>query len=125
MEIKKPVENVLEETLKNLKDIIDVNLIVGSAINAGTATVIPVSKLSVGFVSGGGEYANSKKIKKILNFPFAGGSGGGCNITPIGFLVIDEGKVNFVNINDNTNFKKFIDLTTDVIDNLSMSKTSE
>lgn len=118
MEIKKPVENVLEETLQNLKDIIDVDLIVGKPIIENQTTIIPVSKVSVGFVSGGGEYINNKKIKNLFTLPFAGGSGGGCSISPIGFLVVTNGKTNFVKVEDNSNFEKFVDLTTKFIDNI-------
>lgn len=118
MDCKKPVENVLEETLKNLKDIIDVNLIIGNSIICNETTVIPVSKVSVGFVSGGGEYANNKKVKKLFTLPFAGGSGGGCNIVPIGFLVVNNGSVNFIKVDDESNFKKFVDVTTDFVDSL-------
>jgi len=111
MEIKKPVENVLEETLKNFKSIVDVDCIVGDAITKGEATIIPISKVSVGFVSGGGEYENkNKKQKNIFSYPFAGGSGGGCNLTPIGFLVIIKDKVEFIKISPENNIEKIIDL---------------
>ena len=62
MDIKKPVENVLEQTLKNLRAIVDVDCIVGNSIVKDETTIIPISKVSVGFVSGGGEYDSKKKI---------------------------------------------------------------
>ena len=109
MEIKKPVENVLEETLKNLRSIIDVDCIVGESIVHSDKIIIPISKVSVGFVSGGGEY-DGKKKKKNLSYPFAGGSGGGCNLSPIGFLVIYNTKVEFIKISHENNFEKVIDV---------------
>ena len=118
MEIKKPIENVLEETFKNLRNIIDVDLIVGKPIENNLTTIIPVSKVSVGFVSGGGEYIDNKKVKKLFTLPFAGGSGGGCNIVPIGFLVVTEGKVNFVKVDDESNFKKFVDVASNFIEEI-------
>ena len=117
MEVKKPVENVLEETLKNLRDIIDVDCIVGDSINSEETTIIPISKVSVGFVSGGGEY-DSKKKKKIPYYPFAGGSGGGCNLTPIGFLVIKKDKVEFIKISHENNFEKIIDIVEGFLKNI-------
>ena len=114
MEIKKPVENVLEQTLKNLKSIIDIDCIVGETIKHESTTIIPISKISVGFVSGGGEY-DYKKKKNNYNYPFAGGSGGGCNLTPIGFLVINEGKTQFIKINAENNFEKIIDIVDNFI----------
>ena len=115
MEIKKPVENVLEETLKNLKNIIDVNSIVGEPIVQGTTTIIPISKVSVGYVGGGGEYNNKKKKKYDINYPFAGGSGGGCNITPIGFLIIDKSKIQFIRAMGDNSIEKTIDVVSDFI----------
>lgn len=112
MEIKKPVENVLDSTLKNLKTIIDVNSIVGEPIVENGATIIPISKVSVGFVTGGGEYENNKKKKTVLSYPFAGGSGGGCNIMPIGFLVVLKDKVEFVKVDCENNIDKIIDVVS-------------
>ena len=115
MEIKKPVENVLEQTLKNLKTIIDVNSIVGEPIKNEGATIIPISKVSLGFVSGGGEYNNQKKKKCEVNYPFAGGSGGGCNITPIGFLVIIKDNVRFIKVDCESNIEKVIDIASEFV----------
>ncbi len=114
METKKPVENVLEETLRNLKSIIDVDSIVGKPIVEDGATIIPISKVSLGFVSGGGEY-NDKKRKHEPSYPFAGGSGGGCNITPIGFLVVVKDNVQFIKVSHENNFEKVVDVVSDFV----------
>ena len=115
MEIKKPVENVLEQTLKNLKTIIDVNSIVGEPIKNEGATIIPISKVSLGFVSGGGEYEEKKHRRFEQNLPFAGGSGAGCNISPIGFLVIVQNNVKFIKVDCENNFEKIIDIIGDFV----------
>lgn len=115
MDIKKPVENVLEETLRNLRAIVDVDCIVGESIVKEGTTIIPISKVSIGFVSGGGEYNNIKKIKKDLSYPFAGGSGGGCNLTPIGFLVVLKDKVEFIKVNEENTFEKMLDVVNNFI----------
>lgn len=114
METKKPVENVLEETLKNLRTIIDVDCIVGKPIVKDKVTIIPISKVSLGFVSGGGEYNKDKKNHN-LNYPFAGGSGGGCNLTPIGFLSISENSVDFIKITPDNNVEKLIDIANNIV----------
>ncbi len=115
MEVKKPVEDVLEETLKNLKSIIDVDSIIGKPITEKDTTIIPISKVSLGFVSGGGEYNNQKKKKCEVNYPFAGGSGGGCNITPIGFLVIIKDNVRFIKVDCESNIEKVIDIASEFV----------
>lgn len=112
MEVKKPVENVLENTLKNLKSMVDIDCIVGSPISQDGSCIIPISKVAVGFVSGGGEY-NTKK-KKVV-YPFAGGSGGGCNITPIGFLVVTKDKVQFIKVEAESNVEKVVDIVKDIV----------
>jgi len=87
MEISKDrqVTSVMQTALENIKDMIDVNTVVGEAVIAGNGnTVIPVSKVSFGFVAGGGEYGKQPDPKQ----PFAGGSGAGVSLQPVGFLVL-------------------------------------
>ena len=119
MDIKKPIENVLEQTLKNLRGIIDVNCIVGQPIKQEETTIIPISKVSVGFVSGGGEYDGKNKKKNFLTYPFAGGSGGGCNLTPIGFIVILKDKVEFLKVDFENNIDKIIDIASGFIKSIN------
>ncbi|MBO4412952.1 MAG: hypothetical protein J5779_02955, partial [Clostridia bacterium] len=58
--------------------------------------IIPVSKLAVGFVVGGGEYTNLSSKRSKFNYPMAGGSGGGISSTPVGFIVSTEKEIKFV-----------------------------
>jgi len=116
METTNNVQNVLEETLKNLKAIIDVDSIIGKPITQGENIIIPISKVSVGFISGGGEINIKKKVPNF-GYPFTGGSGGGCNITPIGFLCVNGGNVNFIKVETTNSVEKIID----VVSNLAKS----
>lgn len=76
-------EEILKQTLESLKKSAEVNEIVGKPIVNGDGTIVlPVSRISVGFVAGGADYESEKKIKSPL-----GVSGGGVSVTPIGFLV--------------------------------------
>ena len=78
--------------MENLKDMIDVNVVVGDAVETGAgATIIPISRVSFGFVSGGGEYSCGRAASERL--PFAGGTGAGVSIQPMGFLVSGDGGV--------------------------------
>ena len=82
-----PIGQLMQTTLENIKDMVDVNTVVGDAIvTAGGATVIPVSRVSFGFVSGGGDY--DKRREPEMELPFAGGSGAGVSVQPVGFLVV-------------------------------------
>lgn len=87
MEIMKDrqINAVMQTALENIKDMIDVNTVVGEAVITGNGnTVIPISRVSFGFVAGGGEYGKPEDPKQ----PFAGGSGAGVSLQPVGFLVI-------------------------------------
>ena len=92
------LSKMIETALENLKKMTDVNTVVGEPIKIpGGATVIPVSKLSVGFASGGMDYNSKAAPEKAPNF--GGGAGSGFTITPIAFLVVDEGgNVNLLNL---------------------------
>jgi len=87
-----PINSVMQTALENIKDMIDVNTVVGDPVVTGSGgTVIPVSKVSFGFVAGGGEYQQQTTDK-----PFAGGSGAGVSLQPVGFLVLSQDGVHML-----------------------------
>ena len=84
--------NMLENTISKIREMVDVNSVVGDPITtADGVTISPISKISVGVAGGGSDYV-SKHENKQEN-PFGGGAGGGVKVTPIAFLVIKEGIV--------------------------------
>lgn len=90
------LKQVIDTSLGNVKDIIDVNTVVGEPIpTAGGTVIIPVSKVSMGFATGGSDYATRNTSDKSANF--VGGGGTGVTLTPIGFLVTKaDGSVEFM-----------------------------
>lgn len=83
MENKHPINDVMGITMDKVREMVDVNTIVGEPIHTPEGvTVIPVSKVSIGFASGGADYA----VKS--NGGFGGGSGAGVSIDPVAFLII-------------------------------------
>ena len=85
-----PIGHLMQTTLENIKDMVDVNTVIGEPIPAGgAATIIPVSKVSFGFVAGGGEYDAAKQPVNAAA-PFAGGGSAGVSVQPVGFLVVNE-----------------------------------
>ena len=90
---KHPIENLMATTLDSLRDMVDVNTVIGEAIaTPDGATVIPISRVSFGFVAGGGEYGESQPRQQSpqttdADIPFAGGAGAGVTVSPLGFLV--------------------------------------
>jgi len=90
-----PINSLMDTTMKKIKELIDVNTIIGDPITTpdGT-TIIPVSKVTYGFASGGSDLPTKKDNREC----FGGGSGAGVTIQPIGFLTITKGNVKMVPI---------------------------
>ena len=92
MEEKHQIGEIMGVTMEKIKEMIDVNTIVGEPIRTPDGiTIIPVSKVSVGFASGGSDFV-SKNQASGKN-PFGGGSGAGVNIAPVAFLVVNKDRV--------------------------------
>lgn len=90
-----PIENIMQTAMSEIKEMVDVNTIIGDPVtSADGSTIIPISKVSFGFLSGGGEYGEAQEN----SFPFAGGASSGVSITPIGFLVSDDKNVQLMSI---------------------------
>ncbi|MCM1544907.1 MAG: sporulation protein YtfJ [Ruminococcus sp.] len=85
---------ILSSTIEKIRDLVDTSTIIGEAIYAeGGITIIPVSKVTYGFASGGADFP-SKSDKEL----FGGGGGAGVTITPVAFLVINDGEVTLKHI---------------------------
>lgn len=122
----KSVENLIENTMKNLNGLIEVNTIVGEPIISPDGTIIiPISKVSVGYIVGGGEFADIPKRRKIEQYPLAGGSGGGVTICPVGFLVENGNGVEFIDIENKTAYQSFLKIFNKIVDNLCGEKDYE
>ncbi len=104
---KDKISNLIASGTVNLEEIIDANAIFGKAIVTASGTqIIPFSKITIGNLSGGGEYGENKEAKSNQNLPFAGGNGAVVSMKPLGFLV-DDGHA-----------CRIIKVTDDAIDNL-------
>lgn len=94
------LHKLVETALENLKTMTDANTVVGKPIEvSGGSVIIPVSKVMMGFTSGGIDYNSKTAPEKAPNF--GGGTGTGFTVAPVAFLVVDpEGNVNLLNIAD-------------------------
>ena len=106
------IKNLKETTLESIKSSIDANTIVGDPIKTDTTVVIPISKVTVGFGIGGGEYSKgytetkSKKQEKVQqqdDTNFAGGSAGAISMQPVAFVVVENGETRLMSLDDNVN----------------------
>lgn len=113
MDKSKKIDGIMEKTAEQLTSLIDVNTVIGKPIFSASGTqIIPFTKVTMGYLSGGGEYGEVKAIKEDECFPFAGGAGTVIGIKPAGFL-IDDGKC-----------CRLVKITDDPIDGL-IEKASE
>jgi sporulation protein YtfJ len=112
--------NMLENTIAKIRDMVDVNSVVGEPITTPDGvTIIPVSKVSVGFGGGGSDFV-SKNANKQEN-PFGGGAGGGVKITHIAVLIVKDGSVRMLPVAApaNTTADRLVEMVPDVLDKVS------
>lgn len=92
MDERKKIDSILEKTAEQLVSLVDVNTVIGKPIvSKSGAQIIPFTKVTMGYLSGGGQYGEVKAIKEDEAFPYAGGVGTVIGVKPTGFLV-DDGK---------------------------------
>ena len=118
--MSKNLPNMLENTIAKIREMVDVNSVIGTPITtADGVTIIPVSKVSAGFGGGGSDYV-SKNANKQEN-PFGGGVGGGVTVTPIAFLIVKEGSVRMLPVAApaNTTADRLVEMIPDTLDKIS------
>lgn len=94
------LNEMIQTSLESIKKVVDANTIIGDPINTPDGTfILPISKVAVGYASGGVDYASkSEKARDDKNF--GGGGGTGITVTPVGFLVVKkDGYIELLNIN--------------------------
>ena len=109
--------NMLESTIQKIREMVDVNTVVGTPIQTSDGvTIIPVSRVSVGFGGGGSDFASQKSEN-----PFGGGVGGGVKVTPVCFLVVKDGNVRMISIPEpaNSTTERIVEMLPDTLDKLT------
>ena len=113
---RRKLESLIDVSIDKLRTMIDVNCVIGSAISMPDgSSIIPISKVSVGFVSGGGEYNDLNAKRNSADFPMAGGTGGGFTVSPIGFFVLENNKFKLIRADKSTAYLGLIKNATDVV----------
>lgn len=110
--------NMLESTIQKIREMVDVNSVVGNPITtADGVTIIPVSKVSVGFGGGGSDFTTSKPAAEN---PFGGGVGGGVKVTPLCFLIVKGGDVRMmpVPVPANSTADRIVEMVPDTLEKL-------
>lgn len=113
-----PIEGLMGTTLEKIKQMVDINTIIGDPITSPDGTIIiPVSKISYGFASGGSDFASKVQTDKSF---FGGGAGAGVTISPIAFITISNGNVRMLQIDPyNSSADRIVGMVPDVVDKIS------
>ncbi|MDQ7792913.1 MAG: GerW family sporulation protein [bacterium] len=123
-----PIQGLMKTAMEAIKEMVDVNTIVGDAVETPDGNVIvPISRVSFGFAAGGTEYESDRNGKRQgqadtggqATLPFGGGSGAGVSIQPIGFLVVGQGTVRLLPVDGRAIIDRLIDLAPQVLDQVA------
>lgn len=124
-----PIENLMHITMDSIQGMIDVNTIIGDPIQMSNNTVIiPISKVSFGFASGGSEFKgetideyNKKDKDEQIQYrlPFGGGAGAGVTIKPVAFLILQSGQVKLINVEHENSIDKILDYVPDLLEKMN------
>ena len=112
--------NMLENTIAKIREMVDVNSVIGKPITTPDGvTIIPVSKVSVGFGGGGSDF--SHKTPTSAELPFGGGVGGGVKVSPIAFLVVKDGNVRMLSVPTpaNSTTERIVEMLPDTLDKIT------
>ncbi|WP_110953139.1 GerW family sporulation protein [Anaerosinus massiliensis] len=113
---EQPIEGLMKTTMESIRQMVDVNTIVGEAVNTPDGTVIiPISKVAFGFAAGGGEAFEEEDTSR----GFGGGSGAGVSVKPVGFLVCSpEHGIRFMCVEENSLYDRILDLFPQAIETI-------
>lgn len=124
-----PIEGLMVTAMNSIRDMVDVNTIIGDPIEApGNIVIIPISKVGFGFASGGSEfngetideYKKKDKEEQVqYRLPFGGGSGAGVSITPIAFLVVQSNNVKLLPVSHTSSIDRLLDYVPDLIEKVN------
>ena len=121
-----PIEGLMLTAMNSIRDMVDVNTIIGETIETENGTlIIPISKVGFGFAAGGSEFTvealneytkknNDEQVQCKL--PFGGGSGAGVSISPIAFLVVQGDSVKLLHVENDSPIDKLLDYIPDIVD---------
>lgn len=125
-----PIEGLMKTAMESIKEMVDVNTIVGDPVETPDGSVIiPVSRVACGFAAGGGEFepaadqaqkngGQSEDKEAGMGMPFGGGSGAGVSVQPVGFLVVGQGQIRMLPVDGNAVVDRIIDVAPSILSQL-------
>lgn len=120
-----PIEGLMKTAMESIKEMVDVNTVIGDPVETPDGSVIiPISRVACGFGAGGGDYINceggkgDKGDNSSSCHPFGGGSGAGVSVQPMGFLVVGNGQIRLLPVDNNAIFDRVIDMIPVLLDKM-------
>lgn len=114
-----PINSLMKTAMESIKEMVDVNTIVGDAVETSDGTVIiPISRVAFGFAAGGGDF-EPEDTEEASAHPFGGGSGAGVSVRPVGFLVCSPSSgIRFMPVEGNLLYDRLLDMVPQVLDKI-------
>ena len=114
-----PIEGLMKTAMESIKEMVDVNTVVGDPVETPDGTVIiPISRVACGFGAGGGEFESQGQgdggQEEQTPF-FGGGSGGGVSVQPVGFLVVGQGQIWLMPVDSNVIYDRLLDVAPQLL----------
>ena len=112
-----PIQGLMGVTMDKIREMVDANTIIGSPIKTDDGTtILPVSRVTFGFASGGSDFEGKNVANKDL---FGGGSGAGVSVSPVAFLIIKNGTIRTIQIpNQNSSMDRVVTMLPELVDRL-------
>jgi sporulation protein YtfJ len=118
-----PIDSMMQNTMESIRSMVDVNTVVGAPVKgSGGTTIIPISKVSFGFIAGGGEYTvqdGRLQTPPADSLPFAGGTGAGVSVQPVGFLVVGEDGVRMLPAQTSGAIERVVELLPQLLEEMN------
>lgn len=126
MDQQHPIESLMGTSMESIREMVDVNTVVGDPVQTQDgSTIIPISKVSFGFVAGGGEYAGGVAQPAQDNMPFGGGAGAGVSVQPMGFLVCSQNGVRLLSASCASPMERIVEMIPQALDSLRAMEEQE
>jgi sporulation protein YtfJ len=114
-----PIQGLMKTAMESIKDMVDVNTIVGDPVETPDGSVImPISRVTFGFAAGGSEFEAAKQGVDA-SYPFGGGSGAGVTVQPVGFLVVGNGNIRLLPVDTNTVVDRLVDVAPQLMNQIN------
>ena len=123
------IKSLMDTTLESIRTTIDAITIIGDPIKTENTVVVPISKVTIGFGIGGGEYSRcntSKEKNDESDSNFAGGSAGAITVQPVAFVVVEEGETRLMSLDHNINMvDNILSVTPKILEKIQKLKNSD